>query len=87
MERFIKGNIMIIKNKEMDIKYIKMAICMLGSIIRIKNMVEAHFFGLVSVKIQQLNMPIKKFNNIKVYGGVDFQMDKVNIKNAMVHFN
>ena len=51
MERFIKGNIMIIKNKEMDTKYIKMAICMLGSIIRIKNMVEAHFFGLVSVKI------------------------------------
>ena len=86
MEEFTKVNMLIIKKKVVGIKFIKMEICMLVSIIKIKNMEKAHSFGLVYAKIQPLNKLIKRFNNIKDYGGVDYQMVKANIKNAIVSF-
>ena len=51
MGGFIKVNMLIIKKKVVGIKFIKMEICMLVNIIRIKNMEKAHSFGLVYAKI------------------------------------
>lgn len=61
-----------------------MGMFILGNIHRIKNMAKGLSFGLVYVKIQLPKMDIRKWNNIRVHGGVGCLMVKVSMKNIMV---
>lgn len=69
---------------DMDVKFMQMAMSMLESIIKTKNMGKELFFGLVCVKILPRRREKIKLNNMRVVGGEDCQMAKDSMKDKMV---
>lgn len=78
--KFMKDNLLGIKEKERDVKYMKMAIYILGSLPIIKSMEMEVFFGLMQIINRSQNLS----NITKGNGGVAYLMGKVNIKNQWV---
>lgn len=78
--KFMKESLLEIKEKEKDVKYIKMVIYISDNLSIIKNMEMEVFFGLMQIINKSRNLS----NITKGNGGVAYLMDKVNIKNQLV---
>jgi hypothetical protein len=79
--KFMKDNLLGIKGKERDVKYIKMVIYILDNLPIIKSMEMEVFFGLMQIINRSQNL----LNITKGNGGVVYLMGKVNIKNQWVY--
>lgn len=63
---------------------ILMVICILGNLVKIKNMGRDRFIGLTYVHLLVSKKRGLIFNNIMGHGGEVYQMDRVSTQRAMV---
>jgi hypothetical protein len=72
---------------DLDVKFIRMEIYILGISIKTKNMESVYFIGLICANHLLLKMLKFIFSTIPASGGVDYQMVKESIIKSMVTYN
>lgn len=82
----MKVSFMRIRKVGMGVNCMGMGICILVTFLKIKNMVKGPYTGLVYAHQLVPRTLVLKSSNIMEIGGVDFLMDKANIKKLTVIF-